>query len=218
MTPAPSEDDSGKPSPEEKTEATAWFERLYADAEQGRAEVPWAQGVPSPLLVDWADGVELAGDGAPALVIGCGYGDDAEYLSSRGFSVTAFDISPSAIHGAKERFPDTAVGYTVADLFELPAAWHRAFALVVEIFTVQALPIALRPAATAAVASTVARDGRLFVVARTREEGEEIEGPPWPLTRTELGLFGRDGLRLEQVEVVPRPDGASSWWRAEFRR
>jgi SAM-dependent methyltransferase len=205
------------PTPEEKAEATAWFERLYADAEEGRAEVPWAQLVPSPLLVDWAETMELAGDGAPALVVGCGYGDDAEYVASRGFSVTAFDISPSAIHGAHERFPETAVGYTVADLFELPAAWHRAFAFVVEIFTVQALPVALRPAATAAVAGTVARNGRLFVVARTHEEGDD-EGPPWPLTREELDLFGRDGLRLEQVERVPRPDGVTSWWRAEFRR
>ena len=206
------------PTPEEKAEATAWFERLYADAEEGRADVPWAQFVPSPLLVDWADTMELAGDGAPALVVGCGYGDDAEFVASRGFSVTAFDISPSAIQSARERFPETAVGYTVADLFELPAAWHRAFSFVVEIFTVQALPVALRPAATAAVAGTVARNGRLFVVARTHEEGVEEEGPPWPLTRDELDLFGRDGLRLEQVERVPRPDGITSWWRAEFRR
>ena len=200
-------------------EATAWFERLYADAEAGQAEVPWALGVPNPLLVDWADGVELAGDGAPALVVGCGYGDDAEYIATRGYSVTAFDISPSAIRGVLRRFPSTPVGYTVADLFELPAAWHRAFTLVVEAFTVQALPVRLRPAATAAVAGTVARDGRLLVVARTREDEEaEGDGPPWPLTRAELDSFGRDGLRLEQVERIPRPDGATSWWRAEFRR
>lgn len=206
------------PSPGERDEATAWFEHLYADAEAGRAEVPWAQGRPSPLLVEWAEQTELAGQGAPALVVGCGYGDDAEYVAGRGFSVTAFDISPSAIRGARERFPGTTVGYTVADLFELPAAWHRAFSFVVEIFTVQALPVRLRPAATAAVADTVAHDGRLLVVARIREEEAEGEGPPWPLTRAELDSFGSNGLRLEQVERIPRPDGVGSWWRAEFRR
>jgi len=140
----------------EPDEATAWFERLYADAEAGRAEVPWAFGVPNRLLTDWADGVELAGDGAPALVVGCGYGDDAEYIAGRGFSTTAFDISPTAIRAALERFPSTVVAYSAADLFALPAAWRQSFALVVEVFTVQALPLRLRPAATAAVAETVA--------------------------------------------------------------
>lgn len=206
------------PTPEEHDEATGWFEPLYADAESGRTEVPWAQHAPNPLLVDWAENVELAGEGAPALVVGCGYGDDAEYLAARGYSVTAFDISPSAVRAAQHRFPDSAVGYTVADLFALPASWRRAYALVVEIFTVQALPVKLRPAATAAVASTVAPDGRLLVVARTRDEEAQGDGPPWPLTRAELDMFGSDGLRLEQVERIPQPDGAASWWRAEFRR
>lgn len=201
-------------------EATAWFERLYADAEAGTAEVPWDSGTPHPLLVDWADGTELAGDGAPALVVGCGYGDDAEYIAGRGFSVTAFDISPSAIRGVLRRFPSTAVGYTVADLFELPAAWQQAYNLVVEIFTIQALPIRLRPAAVAAVAGTVAHGGRLLVIQRCRADDDEIDegsGPPWPLSRAELDLFSDNGLRLEQVESIPRPDGGA-WWRAEFRR
>lgn len=201
-------------------EATAWFERLYADAEAGAAEVPWDSGTPHPLLVDWADGAQLAGDGAPALIVGCGYGDDAEYIAGRGFSVTAFDISPSAIRGVLRRFPSTAVGYTVADLFELPAAWQLAYNLVVEIFTVQALPIRLRPAAIAAVAGTVAHGGRLLVIQRSREDDDEIDeasGPPWPLSRAELDMFSDKGLRLEQVERLPRPEGGA-WWRAEFRR
>ena len=199
-------------------EATAWFERLYADAEAGRTEVPWAFGVPNPLLVDWAEGSELAGDGAPALVVGCGYGYDAEYVAGRGFSTSAFDISPSAIRGALQRFPSSSVAYSAADLFSLPAAWQQAFALVVEIFTVQALPVRLRPAAAAAVADTVAPGGRLLVVARVREDDSPApaeDGPPWPLSRAELDLFG---LGLEQLERIPRPDGVGSWWRAEFRR
>jgi SAM-dependent methyltransferase len=200
-------------------EATAWFERLYADAEAGLAEVPWAYHEPNTLLAEWAESVELAGDGAPGLVVGCGYGDDAEYLASRGFSTTAFDIAPSAIRAAQHRFPSSRVAYSVADLLSLPAAYHAAFAFVVEIFTVQALPLRLRPAATAAVADTVAPGGRLFVVARAREDDDPLGSePPWPLSRSELDAFGRNGLRLEQLERVPKPDGTGSWWRAEFRR
>lgn len=197
-------------------DATSWFEHLYAEAEAGDAQVPWDTRVPHPLLVAWADEVQLRGDGAPALVVGCGYGDDAEFAAERGFAVTAFDVSPSAISGVRKRFPDSPVHYVAADLFELPQDWQQAYQLVVEIFTVQALPRSLRQAAVAAIASTVAPGGRLLVV--QRKLIEEFEGPPWPLTRDELDLFAAQGLREERVELIPDEEGTGARWRAEYRR
>ncbi|MEV6971690.1 class I SAM-dependent methyltransferase [Hamadaea sp. NPDC051192] len=199
-------------------DATGWFERLYAEAEAGTAAVPWDSKVPHPLLVEWADAVELHGHGEPALVIGCGYGDDAEFAAARGFEVTAFDVSPSAIAGVRARFPGSAVHYVAADLFELPEAWRQAYQLVVEIFTVQALPVRLREAAVAAICETVAPGGRLIVIQRWRPDGPVPEGPPWPLTRADIELFTANGLTAEQVEMLPDADGASARWRAEFRR
>src|SRR5256885_5638326 len=84
-------------------EATAWFEPLYASAAEGTATVPWDRDYPNPMLVGWADAAELDGAGRAALVVGCGYGRDAEYLATRGFAVTAFDVSASAIEGARRR-------------------------------------------------------------------------------------------------------------------
>ena len=49
-------------------DATGWFERLYAEAEAGVSVVPWADGLPDPQLVAWADGVGLDGAGRRALV------------------------------------------------------------------------------------------------------------------------------------------------------
>ncbi|NUT36691.1 MAG: class I SAM-dependent methyltransferase [Hamadaea sp.] len=207
-------------------DATGWFEHLYAEAEAGDAVVPWDTRVPHPLLAEWAtspqaqEGATLRGDNvggpAPALVVGCGYGDDAEFLAERGFAVTAFDVSPSAISGVRKRFPDSAVRYLAADLFELPLDWRQAYQLVVEIFTVQALPRSLRRPAVAAIASTVAPGGRLLVI--QRKLIEDFEGPPWPLTRQELDLFAAEGLREERVELIPDEEGAGARWRAEFRR
>ena len=37
-------------------EDTAWFERLYAAAESGDAEVPWVRGGPNPFLEQWVRG------------------------------------------------------------------------------------------------------------------------------------------------------------------
>ena len=102
-------------------EDTAWFERLYAAAEAGDAEVPWDRGGPNPFLEQWVRERGLEGAGRRALVIGTALGDDAELLAARGYAVTAFDVSPTAIEGARRRFPDSSVDYRVADLLDLPA-------------------------------------------------------------------------------------------------
>ena len=70
--------------------------------------VPWADGLPDPNLVEWAGRAGSAGsDGAGrrALVVGCGLGYDAEFLAGRGFAVTAFDLSPTAIAAANGSTP-----------------------------------------------------------------------------------------------------------------
>ena len=70
-------------------------------------------------------------------MVGCGLGYDAEFLAGRGFAVTAFDLAPTAIAGAKRLYPDSRVTYLAADLLDLPAAWAGGFDLVVEADTVQ---------------------------------------------------------------------------------
>ena len=36
-------------------DATSWFERLYAQAADGHAVVPWDRRAPHPLLVEWIE-------------------------------------------------------------------------------------------------------------------------------------------------------------------
>ena len=172
------------------------FEEMYAAAGDDLATVPWANLEPFPLLVEWLDG-EGAGAGRTALVIGCGYGDDAEELARRGFEVSAFDSSPTAIGRARERFPDSSVDYRVADLFDLPAEWGGGFDLVAEIRTVQSLPIADRRAGVGAIAATVAPGGRLWLFALGRETHAPGERRPWPVTPDELAGFEAAGLAWE---------------------
>src|SRR3954470_1369137 len=124
-------------------EPLGWFEELYASASDASA-IPWADLGPHPLLVEWLD--RAAPEPGRALVVACGLGDDAEELARRGFEVTAFDLAPSAIAWAKRRFPQSPVSYVVANALELPQEWEGAFDLVVEVYTLQALPEELRPA------------------------------------------------------------------------
>jgi SAM-dependent methyltransferase len=172
------------------------FEEMYAAAGEDLAALPWASLKPFPLLVEWLDGPG-AGMAGEALVVGTGLGDDAEELARRGFAVTAFDLSPTAIERARARFPDSAVDYRVADLLRLPPAWRGRFDLVVEIRTLQSLPIADRRAAATAIAGTVAPGGLLWLFALGREEHQPGETRPWPVTTEELAVLEAAGLTWE---------------------
>jgi SAM-dependent methyltransferase len=169
------------------------FERLYEDAGQVYERIPWAALAPRPALIDWLDR-DAAGDGAPALVIACGLGDDAEELARRGFAVEAFDYAPTAISQARRRFPESVVNYQVADLLDLPIAWRGRFARVVEVQTIQSTPPDSHRAAIAAIAATLAPGGKLFLRAAMRSEHQAASQRPWPLRWSELEWFSEEGL------------------------
>ena len=196
-------------------EETAWFEQLYAAAETGDAQVPWFRGGPNPFLEQWVRERAPEGAGHRALVIGTALGDDAEMLAGLGYAVTAFDIAPTAIERARRRFPDSDVDYRVADLLDLPSEWREAFDLVAEAITVQSLPVALREQAIDAIASTVAPGGTLIVVSGIHSGEGPRDGPPWPLTRSELDLFERS---LRPVDVGVARIGSEARWRGEYTR
>jgi hypothetical protein len=72
-------------------DATGWFERLYAEAADGQAILPWDRRAPHPLLVDWIEQRPVL-SGRRTLAVGSGLGDDAAYLAAQGYRVIAFDI------------------------------------------------------------------------------------------------------------------------------
>lgn len=203
---------------------TGWFEQLYAEGEAGTAIVPWVLGEPNESLVEWAAGLDgisrLDGRGKSALVVGCGTGDDAEFLAGLGFAVTGFDIAPTAIAAARRRHPDSTVRYEVADLLNLPAEWSGAFDLVVEIYTVQPLYGEVRARALAALPGPVAPGGTLLVVGWATDDDDPERDPammPWPLTRAELDAAAGP-LRARRIEQFMGHVPALPRWRAEFVR
>jgi hypothetical protein len=106
------------------------------------------------------------------------------------------------------------VSYLVADVLDLPREWQQRFDLVVESLTVQSMPPEQHTAAAQSIAALVAPEGTLLVLATTRDEGSEVTGPPWPLTRAELEEFASSDLNLRGVERIE----SGTWWRAELRR
>jgi SAM-dependent methyltransferase len=197
-------------------DVTGWFEPVYAGADRDAGGVPWAHQQPNPLLLDWLE--RRGGAGEHALVVGCGLGDDVAALAAAGADAYGFDVAPSAISWAQERFPALAERFRTADLLELPAAFAGAWELVFEAFTIQALPVAVRRQAIEAVASLVAAGGTLLVVCTARDPDEDPGRLPWPLTRDEVARFAATGLQEVRFEDIRDPPEGARKFRAEFRR
>ena len=195
---------------------TGWFERLYADAAQGQAIIPWDRRAPHPLLVEWIE-QQPASPVSRTLVVGSGLGDDAAFLAAHGYRVIAFDISVSAIESARRRFPSTPADFRVADLLNPPAEWRQHFDLVVETYTTQSLPVRLRRAVVLHLGRFVAPGGKLLVLAVAKDGDEPGDGPPWPLSRADIESFAVEGLEAVSLELVREPPGMHHW-RAVFTR
>jgi SAM-dependent methyltransferase len=190
-----------------------YCERVYAGAEGDCDRVPWAHHGPDELLVQWLnrEAPRLVRPGSRAVVVGCGLGDDVAELDKRGFDVLGFDVSPSAVRWAARRHPRCAGRFMQADLLDLPARLAGRFDLVIEVCTLQSLAPDLRALASRGLSRLAASRGIVLAVAcgrRCAEECGRMEGPPWPLSTSELAsLMGTAGLaELGGVREVEASD------------
>lgn len=179
----------------ERGDAFGWFDALYKESGGDTEKIPWADMTPNRFFKAWAEKKGLKGGGREALVVGCGLGDDAKYLHDLGFNVTAFDISPTAIEWAKRVYGDAEIRFETADLFQPFRGCSGSFDFVLEIYTIQPLPMDMRERAIDAIGSFVAPGGTLVVVTRGREDDEDVDVVPWPLSRRDLSRFEKNGLR-----------------------
>lgn len=99
------------------------FDKLYRGEptyEGGPAatSIPWDVHQAQPRLMELE---ALGGISGEVLDIGCGLGDNAIYLASRGHSVTGLDGSPAAVEEARRRAAAAGVSVTfdVADATDL---------------------------------------------------------------------------------------------------
>lgn len=169
-----------------------WFEGVYANANRQTNNISWADLRPNPFMLEWLETIEPDAHNKSAVVVGCGLGDDAEELARWGYNVTAFDVSATAVDWCRQRFPDSKVDYIVADLFNLPKDWQ--FDFVLEVNTIQSIPLTVRRTVINAIAGLVASGGTLLAIGRLAKASEQQVKRPWPLTRAELHYFVDAGL------------------------
>lgn len=199
-------DDPAVKAARDDTGRSGFFANVYEKADGDAAAVPWADLEPKPQLLEWL--AEHPGQGRRAIDVACGLGDHAVALAAAGYETTAFDYAEKAVNWSRRRFADKPVDWHVADLTNLPAHWRYAFDLVYECYTVQSVPPERHAEFSAAIASLVAPGGTLLVYARSRKDGEKADGPPWPLSPSELDLYAASGLKREASDSfdIVRPD------------
>jgi SAM-dependent methyltransferase len=202
----------------ERGDALGWFEAFYKESAGNTERIPWADLEPNRFFRDWAEKRDLKGDSRKALVVGCGLGDDARYLHDLGFEVTAFDISPTAIEWAKRLYGDRDIQFEAVDLFQPFRGWLGAFDFVLEVYTIQPLPLELRPKVIDAIAAFVSEKGKLVVVARGREDDEEPTILPWPLSRKDLLRFEENGLKQIDFDEVWDEEEEQLRFVVEYKR
>lgn len=186
---------------QKRDDPTGWFENIYSQAKGDHTAVFWADLEPNPYMLDWLNHYAGAFTSKRAIAIGCGGGDDAEALADKGFQVTAFDISVSAIDLCLQRYPNSMVNYVQADLFDYPKSWLEAFDLIYECNTIQVLPGKYRIHAREAIASLVKEGGNILVSCRSRNKGEQENDIPLPLDRHEIDGFKRSGC-VEKIFIA----------------
>jgi SAM-dependent methyltransferase len=95
------------------------FEATYRSG-----DAPWDIGGPQPEIVRLADEGEIVGD---VIDVGCGTGENALFLASRGRSVLGVDAAPTAIERARAKAAERglAATFVVGDALDLARVRRR---------------------------------------------------------------------------------------------
>ena len=156
---------------------TRWYDELWSAAARGEVAMPWDRTEPHRLLSAWLGRLTSAG-GARSWS-GCGLGADAEHLALRGWTTTAFDISPAAVAAARKRHPGSLVDYREGNLLDLFQTWSAPSTWSSN-YTLQALDLvgAAGPLSTVPSAHRTRWSALVIQVVRTLTSRSTAE-PPW---------------------------------------
>lgn len=174
--------------------------------------MPWDINEPQPSLVELEKSGGIKGD---VLDIGCGTGDNAIYLASRGYRVVGVDVAPTAVEEARQRAQAHGfdVTFEVADATKLDG-YDQDFDTIIDSALYHSLEVDERESYVAAL-HRVARPGaRLHILCfsdRTPEEFPDLFRITEENLRTTIARYGT-------ITSLTRHEYTSSMNRKSFRQ
>lgn len=192
------------------TQANGWDEAYR------RGSPPWDIGGPQPAIVALADAGAFR---SPVLDAGCGTGENALFLATRGFEVVGVDHARTAIDQAQAKAAARGVHgvtFAVGDAFELHRL-DRRFATAIDSGLYHTFePDAQVPAYLASLRAALEPGGTLHLMCFS--DREPAGWGPRRIARAELEAEFALGWRIDSIEpsqfkiVLPGAlTGAAAW-------
>jgi SAM-dependent methyltransferase len=197
-----------RPTSHERRTGLPW------DASYRDGPAPWDIGRPQPAVVRLASEGGFAG---AVLDAGCGTGENALHLASRGLSVLGVDVAETALTIARAKADERGleVEFVVADALRLEGLGRR-FATVLDCGLFHTLDGEERPGYVASLASVTGQDGTLYVLCFS-DDGPDPG--PHPVSQDELraAFNPSSGWRVaaiepDRVQTSFHDDGAPAWF------
>jgi SAM-dependent methyltransferase len=159
-----------------------------------KGEVFWDRGGASPPMKQYLERHKVRGR---ALVPGCGRGHEVVLAVEHGLDATGLDIAPTGVAEARALYPHLAERFVTGSLFDPPEEMRGAFDVVLEHTCMSALAPAMRADYRRGIDLTLRRGGLLigvWFINPALDPGEE--GPPYPLSVTELTAIFAEGYEI----------------------
>lgn len=149
-----------------------FFEQVYQDETLFAGAPPWEIGEPQPALVDLENHGHIAGD---VLDIGCGTGENALFLASRGHAVTGIDISETAIEAARTKAKTRGIAAQFVVDGSFGADYRDRFGTVVDCGLFHGIDPELRTRYRDALQQACAPGASLYVLAISARSSEWVQ-------------------------------------------
>jgi len=166
-----------------------WFNSAY------NGTPPWDIGRPQSEFVSLAESGEIAGS---VLDVGCGTGENAIFLASKGHEVLGVDSAPLAVKKARIKAKERASGalFAVHDALDLPSLGKQ-FDTVIDSGFFHTLSDEEREVFVHGLSRVIRRGGRYIMLCFSDKEPDD--GGPRRVSQSEIRETFKDGWRVDWI-------------------